>query len=266
MTEAPRKGARRMAEIPPEVLQDISTGRIPTVNLVEFLAADLGQLLASAAAQIGIDPQHPALLKVTSDLPALKPMRRHWAIAATLRDVIAQDQAAEAKLAAHPSDIARQWAALMIGLRPDEALAWRLQRIRSFAADLHFGVREIAWMAVRDAVAAEVSQALALLQPWALASDPNLRRFASEVTRPRGVWCAHLELLKRDPQAGYPLLHPLRADPSRYVQNSVANWINDAAKSRPDWARQVCEAWGTESASRATAYICKRALRSLNTA
>lgn len=266
MTVAPRKGARRMAEIPPEVLREISTGRIPTVNLVEFLAADLALLLASVAGQIGIDPQHPVLRKVTVDLPALKPMRRHWAIAAALLEVIALDPAAEARLAAHPSDIARQWAALMVGLRPDQALAWRLQRIQPFAADPHFGVREIAWMAVRDAVAGEVPQALTLLQSWALASDPNLRRFASEVTRPRGVWCAHLELLKRDPQAGYPLLHPLRADPSRYVQNSVANWINDAAKSQPDWARQVCETWAAESTSRATAYICKRALRSLNTA
>lgn len=266
MTTATRKGARRMAEIPPDVLRELSTGRLPTVNLVEFLAVDLELLLRSVAAQIGVDPQHAALEQVVLDLPTLKPMRRHWAIAAALLDVIAQDPVSVGKLAAHPSDVARQWAALMVGLRPEEALTARLQRIRPFAADPHFGVREIAWMAVREAVAADVPQALTLLQAWTLESDPNLRRFASEVTRPRGVWCAHLELLKTDPQRGYALLHPLRADPSRYVQNSVANWINDAAKSRPAWARQVCEAWSAESTSRATAYICTRALRSLTTA
>ena len=266
MTTATRRGARRMAEIPPDVLRELSTGQLPTVNLVEFLAVDLELLLRSVAAHIGVDPQHAVLEQVLRALPNLKPMRRHWAIAAALQEAIAQDQAAADKLSGHPSDIARQWAALMVGLRAEDSLVSRLQRIRPFAADPHFGVREFAWMAVRDAVAADVPQALALLQPWVAESDPNLRRFASEVTRPRGVWCAHLELLKLDPQVGYPLLHPLRADPSRYVQNSVANWINDAAKSQPAWAQQVCGAWGAESTSRATAYICKRALRSLTTA
>lgn len=265
MQAVPRKGARRMADIPPEVLRAINLGEMPTVNLVEFLAADLSQLLPAVSAQIGIDPGHPVLQSVLAELPALKPMQRHRAIAQALLAIIDAGSAVEARLNLHTSDLARQWAAMLIGLRPGDDLATRLQRIRPFAADPHFGVREFAWMAVRDAVAAEVAPALTLLQPWTAEADPNLRRFASEVTRPRGVWCNHLESLKQTPQDGYALLHPLRADPSRYVQNSVANWLNDVAKSRPDWVRRICADWLAETSSPATTYICKRAQRSLPT-
>ena len=263
MHDLARKGARRMAEIPPEVLRAINLGQLPTVNLVEFLAADLSQLLPAVSAQIGLDPRHPALRETAARLPALKPMQRHRAIAAGLLAAIEGDSAIEARLAGHVSDLARQWAAMLVGIRPGQSLENRLLQIRPFAADPHFGVREMAWMAVRDAVADDVAGALTLLQPWTAEADPNLRRFASEVTRPRGVWCAHLEALKQTPEPGQALLHALRTDPSRYVQDSVANWLNDAAKSRPDWVRRVCAAWLAESNQPATAYICKRALRSL---
>lgn len=68
----------------------------------------------------------------------------------------------------------------------------------------------------------------------------RMRLFAGEALRSRGVWAAHIPALKSDPGRATPVLKPLRADPSRYVQDSVANWINDAAKSKPDWARPVC--------------------------
>ncbi|MDV8009649.1 DNA alkylation repair protein, partial [Rhodococcus sp. IEGM 1318] len=71
--------------------------------------------------------------------------------------------------------------------------------------------------------------------------------------------------LKVDPDLGLPILTPLRADPSRYVQDSVANWINDAAKTNPDWARTQCRRWLTEyEANAATERIARRALRSLH--
>lgn len=94
-------------------------------------------------------------------------------------------------------------------------------------------------------------------------ADPNIRRCAVEGTRPRGVWTAHLEALKQDPEPGLALLEPVRSDPSRYVQNAAANWLNDASKSRPDWVQAVAARWAEESPTKETAYIVNRGLRTL---
>jgi len=90
-----------------------------------------------------------------------------------------------------------------------------------------------------------------------------VRRFASEALRPRGVWCAHIAALKQQPQRAMPILSALRDDPSIYVQDSVANWLNDASKDQPEWARSVCRQWLAEAPSVATRRICHRGLRSI---
>jgi 3-methyladenine DNA glycosylase AlkC len=43
----------------------------------------------------------------------------------------------------------------------------------------------------------------------------------------------------------------------------VANWLNDAAKTQPDWVREVCARWSRGRVPLATAYIVRRAQRSL---
>ncbi len=260
-----RRGAARIALIPPEVLEALNQGWVPTVNLSEFLALDLRRLAGCVAQHIGLDPDAERLQDTLAMLPAFAPMKRHGHIARALFDLAeprADRDAVATALACHPSDVARCWAAQWISFAP-MPLRDKLGAVSRFAADPHFGVREIAWMAVRDEIAVDIDAAVALLHPWVLHADANIRRFASESTRPRGVWCAQIEPLKQQPWRGLPLLEPLRADPSRYVQNSVANWLNDAAKSQPEWVRGVCRDWSRGRPDPATVYIVRRAQRIL---
>ena len=48
-----------------------------------------------------------------------------------------------------------------------------------------------------------------------------------------------------------------------YVRRAVANWLNDASKSRPAWVRRVGADWSRASKTRETAWIVARALRTL---
>jgi 3-methyladenine DNA glycosylase AlkC len=260
-----RKGAPRVSAITPEVLAALNAGHMATINLVEFLAIDLGLLARNVATSIGLNPHSTRLQETVTLLATFKPMQRHRHIARALYDMTIlhpQRDAIANRLAQHPSDIARSWASYWL-MWADLDLSGKLSAVRRFAADSHFGVREMAWFALRNDVIAELDSALTLLQSWTVEGDPNIRRFACELTRPRGVWCAQIEILKQEPWRATTLLEPLRADPSRYVQNSVANWLNDASKSQPDWVRQWCARWDEKPISPATVYIIKRALRTL---
>lgn len=251
-----RTGAKSIAEIAPAILQQLNHGTLEAVTLTEVLAIDHGQLLRAIDPDVGA----PILEQVTAH-DHLKIKARMQIVGQLLLD--RYGLAGSERFATHRSDTARSWAAMMVGLAPGLSLPDRLAQIANLADDPNANVREWAWMALRPHAAHQLELAIAQLIPWTLHPSANLRRFATELTRPRGVWCAHIQALKREPSLGLPLLEPLRADPARYVQNSVANWLNDAAKSQPQFVWDCCQRWQRESATRATAYICRRALRGL---
>jgi 3-methyladenine DNA glycosylase AlkC len=261
----PRKGARSIQLIPQDVLDRLNAGMLETANMVEWLAVDQRLLLRNLLHQLGREPYIEPVLQAVDALAKSTVNTRNEAIGLSLLHCSLQndDSALFAELAGHPSDVVRCWACYLAGRAPGLNLAQLLERIRPFAADPHFGVREISWLVLRPAVAQALPQAIGLLQSWTSDPDENIRRFASEITRPRGVWCAHIEALKRDPELGLPILLPLFSDPSRYVQNSVANWLNDASKTRPDFVQNLCAQWSEQSNSPETAYIVKRGLRSM---
>lgn len=262
---AQRVGAARISAIPVQVLQALNAGEVATVNLVEFLAIDLPTLACNVASSLGMDPQSERLQDTLAMLPSFKPLQRHGHISRALYDmasVRADRDGVAHSLATHPSDMARSWACHWL-VCCDLPLHAKLEAVRRFATDAHFGVREMAWSAVRQDVIQSLDQALDLLQPWVNDHDPNIRRFACELTRPRGVWCAQIDALKVQPWRALNLIEPLRSDSSRYVQNSVANWINDASKSQPAWVGGLTERWLNESPTPATRYIVQRATRTL---
>jgi len=47
---------------------------------------------------------------------------------------------------------------------------------------------------------------------------------------------------------------------ARYTE---ANWVNDASKSRPDWARKLCARWKRESRTEETIWTAHHAMRTL---
>lgn len=240
--------ANRPSDVPPARRAALDAGVAESRTLAEALAVDFAALLATLP---GIEARAVARMHAASGEGVVARMKLGGAILAE----------SGLSLAGHPSDTVRGWAAFAAMADPALPLRARLDAIRPFADDRHFGVREWAWLAARPAFAADIEASLALLLPWAGEGSETLRRFASEATRPRGVWCAHITALRRDPSPARPLLDALRADRARYVQLSVGNWLNDAAKDNPAWVRAIADEWGRTDP--ATARILARGLRSL---
>lgn len=252
----PRKGATRAADIPLDTLRSLSRGEIQSATLAEGLAIDQAHLARVVFPNLSA---HASMeIEAACELGIVKRMSR---IGAVLLDELGE--AGIAQCQAHAADTVRGWSCFMIGALPALGVPVRLAAIERLADDAHFGVREWAWMAIRPDLAQELDIAVSHLSLWTAASSERLRRFASEVLRPRGVWCTHIEALKREPHRAMPILSALRADPSIYVQDSVANWLNDAAKDSPCWVQDVCTQWLLHEPSGATRRICRRALRSL---
>lgn len=265
---ARRKPPRRMREIPGDVLDQLNRGEIESINLVEWLAIDQVSLLRHALAKVRSKLDHRPLIAAAESLTGAGIMDRTRGIGRALHRhaIHTGDVGLRDDMAAHASDTVRQWAAFMLWCDESLELSERLALVRQFASDTHMGVRECAWLAIRYHIARDLDRAIKLLSHWTRASDANVRRCASEATRPRGVWCRHIEALKTNPERAIAILEPLRSDPSRYVQTSVANWLNDASKTRPDWVRSVCERWLRESPTAETKWIVNHATRTMRKA
>jgi 3-methyladenine DNA glycosylase AlkC len=255
-----------MSEIPADILSGLNDGQLETITLVECLAIDYCHLLQRVLPQVGLDKETAPLCAAAKPIASEGIMKRLHGFGALLQAELNQHPRGAKifeALASHSSDTVRSWAAAAIGKDQTLNLKDRLAIMRRFAADSHMGVREIAWVSFRPFIAADLKRGIKLLEKWVADSDENVRRCAIESTRPRGVWCQHIDELKKDPQPGLILLEPVRADTSRYVQRSVANWLNDASKSQPAWTQAVCKRWLKESKSSHTAYIVNHALRTL---
>lgn len=265
MTEK-RKGARSTKDIPGAILQQLNEGTIETANLVEWLAVDQRLLLSNILKH---NNRIHYLQSVLDEIDQLKKQTVN-----TINEAIGtrlfmltienNDTAFSTLLMQHSADIVRCWATYFIGKNQQLSIEKKLEAIKPFAADEHFGVREICWMAVRKDITDQLEKSIDILSTWAIDENPNVRRFACESIRPRGVWCTHIDVLKQQPELALPVLNPLKSDPAKYVQDSVGNWLNDASKTRPDFVQIICQKWKEESDTKATSYIIRKALRTLN--
>lgn len=266
MTDIKRKGARSVKDIPAAILEQLNAGQMATANLIEWLAVDQRLLLENLLKQNNrTDYLKPVLAKL-DQLKKQTVNTINEAIGTGLFSLASEnnDEDFLAIMSNHNADLVRCWATYTIGKNEQLDIVNSLEKIQPFSADKHFGVREICWMAVRPKIAKNLIESIGILAAWTTNQDENIRRFTTESTRPRGVWCEHIHILKQNPELALPILEPLKSDKAKYVQDSVGNWLNDASKTQPGFVTTLCERWERESNSRETKYITKKALRTLN--
>ena len=100
------------------------------------------------------------------------------------------------------------------------------------------------------------------LLTWCTDDDEQVRRLASEGSRPRLPWGKRLAKFCNDPSAILPILVLLKDDTSLYVRRSVANNLNDISKDNPDCVIQLCRQWAYQAPAQRQ-WLIRHALRSL---
>jgi 3-methyladenine DNA glycosylase AlkC len=105
-------------------------------------------------------------------------------------------------------------------------------------------------------------ETLAELKKWTKDSHYHVRRLVSEGTRPNLPWAKKVTITHADT---LPLLELLYTDKTRFVTRSVANHLNDIAKTEPSLVVHTLARWqesGKQSESEMK-FIIKHALRTL---
>jgi 3-methyladenine DNA glycosylase AlkC len=115
---------------------------------------------------------------------------------------------------------------------------------------------------LRHVLAREPERTLAVLRRWTSDPSPHVRRLVSEGTRPRLPWAGRLRTFEAAPGPTLELLERLKDDPHPYVRRSVANHLNDIAKTHPALVVDVAERW-LEGATPERRALVQHALRTL---
>ncbi len=132
----------------------------------------------------------------------------------------------------------------------------------SLPAMEHLTKRASCEFAIRPFLKDHFEIAYAQLAIFARHPHPDVRRLASEGSRPRLPWGMRVPALIEDPGPGLALIERLRHDPSETVRRSVANHLNDVAKDHPDAVIDTMARWRDEDPPVDPALI-RHALRTL---
>lgn len=262
-----RKGPRKIEDISEEVLVLLNKGELETVNLTEWLGIDQIELVEHTFPSLGLTDLIGPITKAVGAMKnpsAMNIIKEVGAIVSASRSDQGVREAVFKGLSEHLSDTVRSYATFLPALNTNNSIDQKLEQSKGLIADHHFGVREIVWIALRPHIEESLEKSIEILSQWTSNEDENIRRFTTECTRPRGVWCKHIEELKQHPALAQPILEPLRSDPAVYVQNSVGNWLNDASKTQPAFVSDICDRWTAESPTKETQKIVKRARRTLD--
>lgn len=257
-----RKGARKAEDIPAEVVKLLNAGLIETANLTEWLAANQLVILKTVLRDLDKSNWYKQFETAVNSQKKIS-ANNNTKVIGQLFAKLVEDEKVFQELKKHTSDIVRAWICWAIASK-QKTTKQLLTAMKPFAADTHFGLREVVIFASKERLADDLETAISILSTWTNSKDENLRRFAAETLRPTGVWTKKISKLHEEPTLGLPIINPLKSDPSKYVQNAVANWLNDASKSQPKWVIKLCKEWEKDSDTKATKYIIKKGLRTIN--
>lgn len=115
--------------------------------------------------------------------------------------------------------------------------------------------------AIRPLLAAYPAQTLVRMQVWSTHESVHVRRLASEGIRIRLPWAKKLDLTQAYAGEVMAILSNLRHDPSKFVQKSVGNNLNDLYKENPAMAAAIIDAWLAAEPSAATFWIINHGQR-----
>jgi len=97
--------------------------------------------------------------------------------------------------------------------------------------------------AIRSFILSDSERVMRRMTAWAEHPNEHVRRLSSEGCRPRLPWGEALLMFKKNSAPVLSILELLKADPSPYVRNSVANNLNDIAKDSPDLVLETARRW-----------------------
>lgn len=258
MKKNQRKGYSKASDIPEEILEDLNLGNIESVTLAEITAIDIPKLLLNNFTKLGVES--------VKSLEQCKGILKKMKEAAQIIIIhFGFDYYKKMSLFKN-SDTLRGIGAFMIGSSDSIGIPEKINKILVYASDEHFGVREWAWMAIRNNIVDDFHDYYPFLLELSKSDDYRIRRFSIESMRPKGVWATHLKILKENPSLANQILNNLKNDPSKYVQDSVANWLNDLNKDKPDWIKETVTEWNKnhyDGDNKAIQYITKRATRNI---
>jgi len=116
--------------------------------------------------------------------------------------------------------------------------------------------------AIRPFLDRHLEATLERLRAWTADPEETVRRLPSEGTRPILPWGPKVQVLSDDPSIGIDLIGDLCLDPSEVVRRSVANHLNDVAKTDADLVVATLRKW-TKLHPEIEPSLVRHALRSL---
>ncbi|WP_125776038.1 DNA alkylation repair protein [Antribacter gilvus] len=119
--------------------------------------------------------------------------------------------------------------------------------------------------ALRPLLDHDLARALRTIHGWTASASPDVRRLASEGTRPFLPWAVQVPGILAEPRSTLPVLDALYLDESEDVRRSVANHLNDLSRRSPDLVVETAGAWLAEPGENAenTTRLVRHGLRTL---